>query len=351
MKSLDDIFGQDAAVRWLGAMMKSPRVHHALLFAGPPGVGKATTAAALAAIFLCEKSEGGVACGACESCNAMHKESHPDYHVIYRQLIRLEKSEAAARDLAVDTIRRHLIEPAGLKSSRGRGKVFVVEEADTMNLNSQNALLKTLEEPPGRTLIILLTDSPDYLLPTIRSRSQLVQFGYLPIDRVRSELIKRGIDAKDAADAAEMSEGSIGLALRWLEDGVVAAGRELLASLDELPGSAMTLSGWFKQFAEAYVKTQQAREDAKKKRTNADEGDEHEEKISKDVTIREGLHIMLRLAAGRFRQQLASAGYESEPARCEQIEATFEAARYLDRNVNVALVMENLVMRWSRAFG
>src|SRR4030095_13829874 len=102
----------------------------------------------------------------------------------------------------------------------GRGKAFVIEQAELMTAGAQNAMLKTLEEPSQRTSIILLTDQPGCLLPTIRSRCQFVRFAPLPVDLVRKELEKRGIDKKTAQSASQLSDGSLGIALKWIADGV-----------------------------------------------------------------------------------------------------------------------------------
>ena len=122
-----------------------------------------------------------------------------------------------------------------------------------MNAQAQNSMLKTLEEPAGRTLIILLTDQANALLPTIRSRCQMVRFALMDEPRVRQELARRGIDAAVAADAAVLSRGSLGVALKWIEDGVVAPARELTAMLDRHFRQAAVddLPGWFKNAADA----------------------------------------------------------------------------------------------------
>src|SRR5439155_6006107 len=231
--TLQEILGQDAAVQTILRAYESDRLPHGLVFAGPVGVGKATGARGLAALFLCEHPKNNQPCGKCNSCALMEAQTHPDFHVVYRQLVRIEKKKSKAIDLSVDVIRNFLVEPANLKASMNRGKVFVVEEADLMNAAAQNALLKTLEEPAGRSLIILLTDQPHALLPTIRSRCQLIRFAPLDEKLVQRELEKRWkIDKSTAAEAAALAEGSLGVALKWIEDGVVAAARELIKRLD-----------------------------------------------------------------------------------------------------------------------
>jgi DNA polymerase-3 subunit delta' len=235
MLRFSDILDQEQPIAWLRDAWRAGRLPHALVFSGPIGVGKGTTARALAALFLCQNPKTDEPCGACASCRTMATDVHPDFHAVYRQLIRLDQStKSVARDLSIHVVRDHLIAPAGLKAVMNHGKVFVVEEADLMNANAQNALLKTLEEPAARTLIILLTEQPDALLPTIRSRAQLVRFGLLDESLVQRELSKRGIDRSAAADAARFTEGSLGVALRWLEDGVVERARQLVDQLDAI---------------------------------------------------------------------------------------------------------------------
>src|SRR5688572_31040044 len=235
MTTFEDILGQENAIETISRAYESERLPHGLIFAGPVGVGKATTARALATLFLCEKPKGAEPCGKCASCALMSAEPEPtppDYHVVYRQLIRLEKEKSKAIELSVDVVRDFLVEPANMKASMNRGKVFVVEEAELMNPQAQNAMLKTLEEPAGRTLIVLLTDQPHALLPTIRSRCQLVRFAPLDTKLVQRELEKRGIDKGAAAAAAALTEGSLGLALKWVQDGVVSSAGELIRQID-----------------------------------------------------------------------------------------------------------------------
>ena len=208
METFDDIFGQDRAVEAIRAAYRADRLPHGLIFAGPAGVGKGTTARVLGALFLCEKAKAETACGKCESCRVFNAGNHPDYHVIYRKLVRLEKKDAKPRDLSIEVVREFFIAQAGRMSVVGVGKVFVVEEAERMTTSAQNALLKTLEEPYGRTLIVLLTDRPGALLPTILSRCQVVRFAALPEALVRMELEKRRAEKVTAAEAARLSAGS-----------------------------------------------------------------------------------------------------------------------------------------------
>jgi DNA polymerase-3 subunit delta' len=337
LPKFSDILGQDAAIDWLRRAYLADRLPHALVFAGPVGVGKATTAKALAALFLCERPKDTTPCGACESCRVFAAGNHPDFHVVTRELIRYHDKTGKSKgiDLSIHVLRPELIEPAGRKAVMGRGKVFLIEQAEAMNPQAQNALLKTLEEPAGRTLIVLITDQPGALLSTIRSRSQAVRFAALDDDQVRKQLEHRGIDKKLTASAAKLSRGSLGIALKWIEDGVVAPAGELLEQVEGLLTGRppADLPGWFKAAAEAY----------------ADKQLEREELASKDQATREGYALYLMIAGERIRQRLSEITDSNELDRaCAAIDALFRAEHYLDANVNTALIFQQLSVALER---
>lgn len=333
MISFSDIIGQDAAISWLKSAYLKDRLPHGLIFAGPGGVGKATTARALGALFLCEHPKQTTPCGACESCRVFESGNHPDYHIITKELIRYHDKTGKSKgiDLSIHVIRPELIDPAGRKAVMGRGKVFVIEQAELMNPQAQNALLKTLEEPAGRTLIVLLTDQPGSLLQTIRSRSQLVRFSALEEDFVRQGLKRRGIDPELADRAADFSRGSLGIALKWIEDGVIEPATELIEQVDgAFTGTPPAdLPGWFKKPAEAYAQKQL----------------ERDELASKDQATREGLTLYLTITGERFRRRLAEADDPAELERaCGAIDAIARAEMYLDANVNTAIALQQLAI-------
>lgn len=337
MLCLSDIFGQEAAVAVLRRAFVADRLPHGLIFAGPVGVGKATAAAALGAVFLCDSPRDAEPCGQCPSCRIFAAGSHPDFHVITKELIRYHDKTGKSKgiELSIQVIRPELIEPAGRKPTMNRGKVFVIEQAELMNAAAQNAMLKTLEEPFGRTLIMLLTDQPDALLPTIRSRCQLIRFASLEEALVRRELQQRGLSAGEAAEAARFAEGSLGLALKWREDGLIEAARDLAGQMEQLLGgqAPANLPGWFKQAAEAYAGKQL----------------ERDELSSKDQANREGLGLLLGIAAQTFRRRLRE-GKDDPERLCLALEALARAQGYLEANVNIALIFQQLALALQEIF-
>jgi DNA polymerase-3 subunit delta' len=327
-----DILGQDDAIDTLQRAYKADRLPHGLIFAGPAGVGKGTTAKVLGALLLCEKPlKSAEPCGKCDSCRLIESDTHPDYHRIYKELIRAYDKGGKSKGitLSIDVIRPELLEVAARKSNLGVGKVFIIEQAELMAAAAQNSMLKTLEEPAGRTLIILLTDSPGLLLPTIRSRCQMIRFAPLPPDVVQEQLKGRKIDAATAKDAAALADGSLGVALKWIEDGVIEPARQLNKIVDSILAGgdgASELPAFFKKSAEAYAEKQL----------------ERDELASKDQANREGMGLFLKIAADRCRSKLAKASPEEQDRLCAAIESIVQAEQYLDSNVNTALVFQQL---------
>jgi DNA polymerase-3 subunit delta' len=161
--SFNDIIGHDRPVQVLKRALAGGTVAHAYLFSGDEGIGKRMTARALAAAVNCLERgpEGG--CGTCPSCRKVAAGSHPDVHLLAPD----------GAEIKIDQI-REVQSDLSLCPFEGAKKVLIVDGAETMNDASSNALLKTLEEPPGETVIILVTSRPQGLLPTIRSRCQEV---------------------------------------------------------------------------------------------------------------------------------------------------------------------------------
>ncbi len=220
---LSELVGQDRAVHLLQRSLASGRVHHAWLFAGPEGVGKETAARAFAAALLCvaRSADGVDACGACEACVRLARGVHPDLLEVMPEaeaiargrLAREDLTGAASRELKIEQVRR-LEHQLAIAPLQGATRPVLLLGADAMAAPAQNALLKTLEEPPRGTVLVLLAASSDRLLGTIRSRCQLVPFGPLPaqvlIDRLQQD---GGHDAASAALIAALAGGSLGRAL------------------------------------------------------------------------------------------------------------------------------------------
>jgi len=207
------------------AAIHAGRAHHALCLTGPWGVGKALAARHLGRAFLCPDRTPEGACGACRSCRRVALGSHPDW-------LEVVPSGGSARGgISVDQI-REAAERVWLKPGEGVGRVILLDDAHLMGEVAQNALLKTLEEPPPSTLFLLVTPRTAELLPTVLSRCQVLRFAPLSREEVRRVLLSLGTwEEEDLEEALAFCEGSPGAALAFLEEEgrlLRKAARELL---------------------------------------------------------------------------------------------------------------------------
>jgi DNA polymerase-3 subunit delta' len=204
-----DVIGHRSTIRLLARAIKHNTLPPSLLFAGPRGVGKQRTASAVAQALNCTQPISSAdlevdACGKCASCLRIGRSVHAD-------VIRVEPGESGT--IKVEQV-RDVIDRSGFRPFEGRKRVVIVDEADAMVPAAQNALLKTLEEPPSASVFILISAMPDSLLPTVRSRCPVLRFGPLTNAEVVDVLITQHeySPAEANASAAE-SDGSVGRAL------------------------------------------------------------------------------------------------------------------------------------------
>ena len=206
-----------------------------LIFAGPEGVGKRMSAVALAQLMNClepGKFNGLDACASCASCKRIARAVHAD-------VLMIEPGDTGA--IRIDQV-RDAIERAAYKPFEGRRRVVIINDADALNVEAQNSLLKTLEEPPPSSTFILVTSRPDMLLPTVLSRCQRLRFGRLSPGDVAAVLIRDHEYAEtDAHAAASLSDGSVGRALEGATDEFVEA-RE--AATELIAAVATTSDPW-----------------------------------------------------------------------------------------------------------
>ncbi len=236
---LGDVRGQDRAVALLRRYLGSGKVPPGLLFFGEEGIGKEKAADAFAAALLCRAAGPGGACGACPDCRLLAAGSHPNF-------IRVVPEN---RNILIDDIRR-LQEELALKAFSDRPRVALVVPADRMTIQAANALLKTLEEPPPATHLLLVSHRLSQLPPTIVSRCQKVPFSPLPTGEV-AEILRSlpeavgGRPADAIRAAAACAAGSPGRALEAL--GEAGEEREAWLRLLANPVAAAitrTASGW-----------------------------------------------------------------------------------------------------------
>jgi DNA polymerase III subunit delta' len=216
------LIGNESVKTSLRQLLSVDRVPNSLLFAGPQGVGKKQFAFQLARAFVCQARVDNGACGECPACvrvsrfNTPTTEKGDDYdHVFFSEHADVGLVIPYKRNLRVGAIRALEIQ-ANFRPYEARARVFIVDDADKMNDPASNALLKTLEEPPVTTYIILVSARPNLLLPTIRSRCQTIRFA--PVSSVAIETYlrtSRGMDSDDARLVARITDGSVARAIEF----------------------------------------------------------------------------------------------------------------------------------------
>ncbi len=237
--SFKDIKGQDRAVSFLKGSLQSGRVSHAYIFYGPRGVGKMRSAVNFAKALNCEAPvekpcdpstlrhaqgrpeqsrrttgsgshpERVEGCDGCPACRKIDASAHPDFCVV--------RQPDGALSIGINEI-RGLIGDISLKPYEAKKKVYVLDRVNALTDQAANALLKTLEEPPTDSVLILIVENLGALLPTIVSRSQVVKFFPLPTDTIRVILVKaHGVEDKRAGVLASLASGSIGEAIKYMD--------------------------------------------------------------------------------------------------------------------------------------
>src|SRR6266576_1965140 len=211
------LIGNDEVKESLRHLLVSGRVPGSLLFTGEAGIGKKLFALELAKAMNCRHRVGVEACDECSSCKRISRSTFPPFGKDEDDKERLIWSEHADvamarpyKNIIRVKVMRELEREANFRPFEGAARVFIVEDADTMNDQAANALLKTLEEPPPTSHLILTTSNPTALLATIRSRCQMIRFAPIAADEVEKFLIEqRRLPAEDARLLARTAQGSI----------------------------------------------------------------------------------------------------------------------------------------------
>jgi DNA polymerase-3 subunit delta' len=284
---LSDLIGQDAARTALLRAIERGHLAHAYLFEGPPGVGKRSAALGLAMALDCP-SAPGTGCGICEVCRRIEAGIHPDVPTF-------GPSGAGGQIVVEDA--KTILALARTRPHEAATRVIIVKDADAMNPNAANALLKTLEEPLAGNHLILCTRAPDRLLPTIRSRTQRIRFRQLDAAALLELGRARGVPAGRAELAAALADGS---AARMLE--AASAG-------DDESGPAQALAD-----LRAAITTPGAAGVFDLAASLAGQKDQKEKDGDKEKTGKEGVPRLLGLLAGLYRDALAIAAGAPELA-------------------------------------
>jgi DNA polymerase-3 subunit delta' len=203
MMRFESIIGQERPIRFLTQILQKRSIPHAMLFTGVDGIGKQTTARALGMALHCLNPVGVSACGECPSCRKVISGAHPDMITVKPEgaFIKIDQVRAVSRQLRFAPL-------------EGNWRIVIISDAQALNLEASNAILKILEEPPKGTVIILTATQTMDLLPTIVSRCQQVAFRPIPYEKVAEVLVElRGLDRQTATILAVSTNGSLGKTL------------------------------------------------------------------------------------------------------------------------------------------
>ncbi len=366
--SLKEIFCQDRAIAVLQRALAAGKVPHAYIFAGAEGVGKFKTAREWSKLLLCknpvvekkektDSAEFADSCGLCQSCRLFEADSHPDFNTVYKELIQFTKDNKGRKtpvDLPIDVIREFLIDKVSTRPTLSDRKIFVASEAEKLNTASQNCLLKVLEEPPEYCCIILLCTRLEKLLPTTKSRCQIIRFGPIAEEKIIEKLKEMGIKQKQAQYFARLAQGSLGPPCQWAQlelagTNLYETKRKLVSSLSTYEfADALQLAGWLlderKKIAEAWAEVD--------KTTSKTDINRRAAKTLLQIII-SALHdaMMTRLAETESivnfdqEEQIEKlAGRFDAERLAEKIADAYKAIRWLESNVNEKLVFEQLLL-------
>lgn len=320
---LEQVLAQATAVETLRRSLSSGRVHHALIFDGPDGVGKGLAAFGLAQALVCQRRAAGTAaaCGECSACTRAVPRgdgglsAHPDVIVVERGAYdpaAIGRRTPETQDISIDQVRTLVLARAAFPPHEGRARVYVVRRAEELSLAAANALLKTLEEPTNGTHFVLVTSQYGALLPTIRSRALRVRFGQLPDDALVAIAKTAGVVGDLAKRLAPLAGGSASNLLELADPERTAEREDFVARALEAVdaphvGPALDLAAEAKQ-------------------------------------AKDGLADRLGALAAKLASMGKAPGPDGSRA-AERHREVVRALRELDRNASAQLAVESMVLR------
>lgn len=349
--SLSQVLGQEKPAALLRDAVASGRVHHAWIFQGPQGVGKFTLALAFASLILDETTGVGLTGELAPDPDSrvqqlLRSGTHPDLAVIKKELAAYhpdaEVRKKKQTSISIDVLRHFMLEPGALTpSASGKslaGRVFIIDEAEYLSGGkeaSQNAILKFLEEPPQRTVMILVCNAPELLLPTIRSRCQRVtcaSLGPAAMNAWVKQAMKDGrlnVEPSQQQWLLDFAAGSPGAIMRCVDTGIyawwqriepmlklVVAGKH---SVDLGPAMAELTEQWAKAWVESH------------------------DNASKEAANRAGAEWMLRVLAWFWTKRLRETGDQASRERVlRSLDAIRDCEREVDSNVSQQFAFDKL---------
>ncbi len=317
----DELIGHDKIIHWLRTAIEHHRLAGSFLFVGPAGVGKHTVAVLLAKTLLCEQVDATEMspCGVCEACVQVTSCTHPDFIIVRKP----EDKSTIPLDLLIGRpevrMQEGFCRDVRLRPYRGRRKIALIQDADYLNEEGANCLLKTLEEPPANAVMILIGTSEQKQLPTIRSRCRTLRFASLQgADAVRLLRTHYEIEADEAqiSAAVELAAGDMHVAAHLLSGDGDAFHQTLRSRLAEPYPDPIVLSRIISEHIDA------AGKDANKRR--------------------DAMRDVFSMAVQHYRGQMrdAAAAHDISSATLSRLDRSIRALREVDRSANQTTLIE-----------
>ena len=315
-----EIIGHQKQVETLRSALAHGRLHHAYLFVGPDGVGKRTVALSLARAIQCSERHDDF-CGHCANCARIQASNHPD--------VRVTEPLPGKKEISIQQI-REIEKELNFRSFSGGRKIAVIDPATLMNLPAQNALLKTLEEPPQDSVLILVASNAGGLLPTLRSRCLRLSFSPLQRDLLAGFLVARNGTRPEEADfLAAMAMGSLGRAIRIDSEELRERRRIWIDTLSSLG-------------AGDYRAATQAAEALANNRDESLKFLEWAETWYRDLLIHAVTQSSRDIVNLDMLTRIQEHGHADMEDILSSIAQTIEASQGIQRNLNRRMVLENL---------
>jgi DNA polymerase-3 subunit delta' len=357
----DDVLGQEQAKVLMSAALRNNRLGHAYLFTGPDGVGKTLFAQELAKALFC-RGKGERPCDKCPDCRMNDRDGHPDLMTVEpmgsSRVIKIHQIRGDLKQTDSGGVLRFLT----LRPVQAPKRVVIIREAERLNDEAANALLKTLEEPADFAVLVLTTARPRSLPTTIRSRCQELRFSPLAPDQVVKALSSHvEFEEGEIREAARFADGSAGRALEILDAGALEIHRKLLPPILALPkGDLFEITDDLLEWARVAGSKIWTQRDYSGEDTEEDTGGERKKPLEPQrECMREFLRLLqftyrdvllLRVGGGaegpvdtRHAAELAASAARLTPSRLLRIEeAIWTARRQTDANAAMELILENL---------
>jgi len=303
----NDIVGNKIIINSMQAAIKHRRIGYAYIIDGPAGSGKRLLADTFAAAIFCENLSGDDPCGTCISCITLQSGNHPDAVFMQTQ----------KKSIGIDDVREQIIENISVLPYSSQKRVYIIENAQTLTVPAQNALLKTLEDGPKYAVFLLLSENHKAFLPTMLSRCILYKIPPLGDDTVTAHLVTKGVVLSHAAIAAAGAYGSIGRAM------AIAADESFMPFRSEILDMARNAEN--SDIVEIF--------------TMAKAMESHKERIT------EALDILCMY----FRDILVEGHTDNPQATIRKIRAIEDTKQKLNQNCNFLLTMEIMLLKLSGA--